>query len=468
MFSSTGVSSARLGRIVEEAASEVYVFSAEDFRFRLVNKGARENLGYSMEELGELTPWDLKPEITRDAFLQLLEPLQSGRIERLDFDTVHQRKDGTLYNVAVKLQLFDEQGDRVFYAAIQDTTINRASEAALRRASGRLDAILANTTMAVFLIDERHHCAFMNRAAEELTGFAFDETIGRPLHDVIHHTRPDGSPYPMSECAIDRAFPENAREQGEEVFVRKDGSFYPVAYTASPVHDDGSRVVGTIIEVRDISADKRSEAARNLLMREVDHRARNVLAIVQSLAQLTPAPDVQSYKAALSGRINALARAQTSLASRRWEDGILVDVVRDAVLSLCPDLNVALDGPEVVLAADQVQPVSMVMHELATNANKYGACSQEGGKVTIDWVVRDGLIHLGWRETGGPAVVAPGTTGFGSKLTASLAQQLNGKVRMDWDPGGLSVALTFPLRGGGASLPDRSPATTVDAVSLAH
>jgi PAS domain S-box-containing protein len=214
MTNSIGVSSERLGRIVEEAASEVYVFSADDFRFLLVNKGARENLGYSIEELSRLTPWDLKPNIDRESFLSLVEPLQTGKISRLDFDTVHRRKDGTHYNVAVKLQLFADGDDAVFYAAIQDTTEHRKVEAELRDTARRLDGILGNTTMAVFLMDERQHCVFMNRAAEKLTGYDFHETVGRPLHDVIHHSYPDGSPYPLSECAIDRAFPEQAGTQG--------------------------------------------------------------------------------------------------------------------------------------------------------------------------------------------------------------------------------------------------------------
>ncbi|MDP3101262.1 MAG: PAS domain S-box protein [Phenylobacterium sp.] len=133
MANSIGVTRERLGRIVEEAASEVYIFSAKDFRFLLVNKGARENLGYSLEELYNLTPWDLKPRITRDDFLGLIRPLQMGENERLDFNTIHRRKDGTEYDVAVKLQIFnDDDDDAVFYAAIQDTTINRKIEAELR------------------------------------------------------------------------------------------------------------------------------------------------------------------------------------------------------------------------------------------------------------------------------------------------------------------------------------------------
>jgi PAS domain S-box-containing protein len=110
-------------------------------------------------------------------------------------------------------------------------------------------------------MDEQQHCVYMNAAAEQLTGYTFKETQGHRLHDVIHHTRPDGSHFPYEECAIDRAFPENHNVQGEEMFVHKDGSFYPVAYTASPVRDEQSKTVGTIIEVRSIQAEKEVEAA---------------------------------------------------------------------------------------------------------------------------------------------------------------------------------------------------------------
>lgn len=439
------MTSERLGRIVEGAASEVYVFGAGDFRFRLVNKGARDNLGYSIEELAELTPWDIKPLIAREEFLDLIEPLRAGEVERLDFDTVHRRRDGTEYNVAVKLQLFVDGDDAVYYAAIQDTTAYRRMESELRDTARRLDGILGNTTMAVFLMDERQHCVFMNRAAETLTGYAFHETTGRPLHDVIHHTYPDGSPFPISECAIDRAFPEQAGVQGEEVFVHKDGSFYPVAFTASPIRDDEGQVIGTVIEARDISEEKRNEEARKLLMHEVDHRARNVLSVVQSLTRLTRADDVETYRQILAGRISALARAQTSLASRKWEGGRLGDVVRDELEALCPKDSVDAGGPEVVLSPEQVQPLSMLLHELATNANKYGACSKAGGRVSVTWTLSGRQVTLVWRESGGPAVVPPVREGFGSSLKVNVVRQLSGTLSRKWEPTGLVVEVAFPL-----------------------
>ena len=250
----------RLGRIVEDSVSEVYVFNAVTYRFELVNRGARENLGYTMDELRGLTPWDLKPDLTREEFLALVAPLLSDDEDHLMFETRHRRKDGTLYNVAVRLQ-FIRGLDNVFYAAIEDITAQKAADAALKETTRRLDAILNNTKMAVFVMDHRQHCAFMNAAAEQLTGYRFDETQGRPLHDVIHHTYPDGRPFPLHECAIDRALPEENQVEGEEIFVHKDGGFYPVGFTASPIRDDSGRAIGTIIEARDITVEIRAREA---------------------------------------------------------------------------------------------------------------------------------------------------------------------------------------------------------------
>jgi PAS domain S-box-containing protein len=133
----------------------------------------------------------------------------------------------------------------------------------------QLDALAQNATLALFIMDEHQRCTYMNPAAEQLTGYTLAEVQGKALHDYVHHTRPDGTPYPLEECPIDRAFPQNMREQGEETFVHRDGRFYPVAFTASPIRD-GGRTVGTIIEARDITEERRAEAERRRLVTELE------------------------------------------------------------------------------------------------------------------------------------------------------------------------------------------------------
>jgi PAS domain S-box-containing protein len=159
----------------------------------------------------------------------------------------------------------------------------RKQAARAQTAERQLNAVLDNGSVAIFRMDERQHCAYMNAAAERMTGYTFEETIGRPLHDVIHHTRPDGSHFALSECAIDRAFPENHNMQGEEVFVHKDGSFYPVAFTASPVRDEESNTIGTIIEVRDITREKAVLAALDDQARHLETLNRTGAAVAAEL-----------------------------------------------------------------------------------------------------------------------------------------------------------------------------------------
>ena len=326
--------------------------------------------------------------------------------------------------------------------AVLDVTERKRIEAELADTNRRLNAVLNNASVAIFLMDDRQHCAYMNAAAERLTGYAWEETQGRPLHDVIHHTRPDGSRYPIHECPIDRAFPKNQREQGEDVFVHKDGHFYHVAFTASPIRDEESRTIGTTIEVRDITEEKRNKQARELLMREVDHRARNVLAVAQSMVQLTPAAEVEAFRDALLGRISALARAQSSLSKTAWHGALLKDVVCEELETFSRPDAYEVVGPRTLLRPEQVQPFSMIVHELATNAAKYGAFSRSGGRIVVTWSQEpSGRIRVEWRETGGPPVEPPSRRGFGSRLIANLARQLDGAAEFDWRPEGLRVTL---------------------------
>ena len=157
-----------------------------------------------------------------------------------------------------------------------------------------LQDVCDNATVALFVMDERQCCVYMNPAAEELTGYRLEEVQGSALHNFVHHTRPDGSHYPLEDCPIDRAAPANLQEQGEEVFVHRDGSFYPVYFTASPVRRDG-KVVGTVIEVQDARPRLQQERERealhaigSLILQELSHE-KIVEAVTEAATQLTGA-----------------------------------------------------------------------------------------------------------------------------------------------------------------------------------
>jgi PAS domain S-box-containing protein len=406
------------------------------------NQFAAELFGFSAADCAGVRVAEHFTPASRPRVAQALSQAAAGRSARCEAEIA--LEPPVLVDFAVAPVLGADGHIAALSLALLDVTERKRIETALADTNRRLNAVLNNATVSIFLMDDRQQCVYMNDAAERLTGFRWEETRGRALHDVIHHTRPDGSHYPRMECPIDRAFPENHQTQGEDIFVHKDGRFYPVAFTASPIHDEDSRTIGTIIEVRDISEEKRNAQARELLMREVDHRARNVLAVAQSMVQLTQAEDVDTFRQTLLGRVTALARAQSSLAKTAWEGARLRDVICDELEAFGRPDGYDVDGPDLMLAPEQVQPLSMIVHELATNAAKYGGFSAPEGRVMVTWTQGAGGVELTWQETGGPRVREPSRKGFGSRLIANLLKQLRATADFDWRADGLRLRLTIP------------------------
>jgi PAS domain S-box-containing protein len=323
----------------------------------------------------------------------------------------------------------------------QVTTLRNASP--LDDAARRLEAVLNNATVAILLMDDRQRCIYMNKAAEELTGFTLKEVLelDKPLHDIVHHTYPNGRPFPLSECAIDRAFPEHNQVKGEETFVHKDGSFYPVGFTASPIVDERSKTIGTIIEVRDISAEKQSEERQRLLINELNHRVKNTLATVQSVAWQTFKSVDGDALDRFMGRLSILSRAQNILTGSSWHKASLSELVATSVEPFGPD-QFEIKGPDCDVHPKVAVSLSMVLHELGTNALKYGALSEHAGSVSIRWRCEASesgtLLDMIWDERGGPPVVQPTRKGFGSRLIErQLRLEFGGTAKLDFRETGL-------------------------------
>lgn len=323
-----------------------------------------------------------------------------------------------------------------------------SGSAALHDSERRLRAVLNNATVAIFLIDARQQCIYMNRAAEELTGYMLDEVLnlGRPLHEIIHHTRPDGSPFPLHECEIDRAFPEHHKVRGEEVFVHRDGSFYPVAFTASPIEDDHSKTVGTIIEVRDIREERLAAERQQLLMNELNHRVRNTLATIQAVARQSLNHVEPEAVMRLNGRITALAAAHDLLTDTSWHSAELRQIVDTAVASFGP-ARFELIGPSLMIDPKAAVSLSIALHELAANAARFGSLGGPEGKVRITWDNdgRDGFT-LHWQEEGGPVVKATQNRGFGLRfIERQLPMEFGGSTSFEFNPSGFECQMQLRL-----------------------
>jgi PAS domain S-box-containing protein len=240
--------------------SEAFFLLDREFRLLDVNSAALALDGRPREELLGRMLWELAPGVEETELGGLFKRVMADRQSRTS--TYHQRwEDGRSAWLETRIVPV-QAGLAAFY---RNVTEELSAQDELRETSRRLDAILSNTMMAVFLMDHRQQCVYANAAAEKLTGYAFEQMQGRPLHDVIHHKKPDGTHYPLEECPIDRAFPARAQMQGEELFVAPDGSFYPVAFTASPLLDQSGAPVGTVIEARNVEQEKAKQAQFDVL-----------------------------------------------------------------------------------------------------------------------------------------------------------------------------------------------------------
>jgi PAS domain S-box-containing protein len=205
-----------------------------------------------------------------------------------------------------------------------------------------------------------------------------------------------------------------------------------------------SRISGVTF---DVTERKASEEKQTLLAREVDHRAKNALALVQSILRLTRADSLSQYTATVEGRIRALSRAHTILSQSRWQGASLRGLVDEELAPFKSSGNtIDIQGSDVVLNAASAQTIALALHELATNAAKYGALSVPRGRLQLNWSVEDRIVKFNWRESGGPETAAPTRKGFGTRIiVASIEQQLGGKVLFNWHLEGLFCTFTIPL-----------------------
>jgi two-component sensor histidine kinase/DNA-binding response OmpR family regulator len=225
--------------------------------------------------------------------------------------------------------------------------------------------------------------------------------------------------------------------------------------------DSAGRVVGLSGVTVDVTDRKSAEERQTLLVREVDHRARNALAVVQSIIRLTRAESKEGYIAAVEGRITALSRAHVLLSQSRWQGANLSRILDE---ELAPyrrsDVErIVTQGPEVFLEPATAQILALALHELATNAAKYGALSSSFGLVRLSWELGPNCLQLQWVESGGPPVRPPSSEGYGTRVIgASVERQLDGRATFDWSPEGLRFGMSIPLGEKGVPAERRSTA----------
>jgi PAS domain S-box-containing protein len=218
------------------------------------------------------------------------------------------------------------------------------------------------------------------------------------------------------------------------------------------------QLTGVTIDVTDR---KVTEERQILLAREVDHRARNALAVIQSIIRLTRANTVENYVFAVEGRITALARAHTLLSDSRWYGADLATLAGDELAPYRARDKVVIDGPDIALRASTAQGLALAVHELATNAAKHGALSSASGRLKLTWHLCPDALMLHWEECGGP-LVAPSARSFGLRLIRASIEQLGGQASFDWDPQGLRCNISIPRQGLINTVPPVHPPNTAE------
>jgi PAS domain S-box-containing protein len=315
-------------------------------------------------------------------------------------------------------------------------------------AQAHLAAIVTSSPNVVVSLSPAGIIRTWNAAATSLFGYEETAVIGRPMSILS----PEGS-----SGGIDKL---NASARAgsvvhEDAMLRhKDGRLIDVSVSVAPMYDDGGKLVGISAIVSDIGERRARERHIEFLMRELSHRSKNLLAVVQAISGQTArhSPSVEEFQTRFSQRIAAMARTQDLLVSRNWKGATMADLVRTQLAPFAEDASSRIEasGPPLQLEPTAVHSIALALHELATNAAKYGALSVPDGRVAIDWEISGaetaaGRFRMRWRESGGPPVTQPVKKGFGHVVIAEMvASSLRGQVTLNYAREGLLWAIDMP------------------------
>jgi two-component system CheB/CheR fusion protein len=311
----------------------------------------------------------------------------------------------------------------------------------------RLASIVESSDDAIISVDLNGRITTWNSAAERLYGYAPHEIIGKSVTLLFPPDRPH------EESAILERIRRGERiDHYETARRRKDGSLVAISLTASPIKDADGRIVGASKIARDITDRIRAEEQQKLLVGEIKHRIKNTLATVQAIAMQTLRSASRDERESYYARLQALAGAHDLLTLENWNRAPLRDVV-DRALEAFRERHrerFLIDGPgDIWLEANKSCLLTMALHELATNAVKYGALSNGSGQVSVAWQLlgdrEPSRVKLCWHESGGPPVKPPEHNGFGTMLLERALEGGQGAAHLDFDPKGLICILELAL-----------------------
>jgi PAS domain S-box-containing protein len=339
------------------------------------------------------------------------------------------------------------------WSALKQAVADRShSDAARHESEGRLAAVVTSSQAAIVSTTLDGAITSWNAAAERLYGYTAGEMLGQSIRRLLPAKRQNDETAMLAGVAAGETM-----AQFEATRLHKNGSTVEVSITVSPIHDRDGKVVGLSGIAHDITERKRAEELQFLLMREINHRTKNMLSVVQSIVRQTAASDTAEFIKHFSARIQALSANQDLLIKSDWRGVDLEDLVRAQLGSFVELIGtrIMVHGPRLRLAAAAAQSIGMALHELATNAGKYGALSGERGCVDIEWRLDGDAFSIGWTERDGPDVEPPKRHGFGSTVISTVAKaSVDGEVVLDY----AATGLIWRLKCSAAKLLERRSA----------
>lgn len=432
----TELHEARLEAVLESITDGFYAVDAE-WRFVIFNRAAETYFGASREEVLGRDLWEVFPQGRGTDYERLCRLAMAERVPCAIELPSRLRPDRV---VEIRISPMRPDGIAV---ALTDVTERRRAQDELKAALARSEGILESISDGFYAVDAEWRFIYVNSVAERWWGRPRETLLGRNIWEVFPQAH-DGESYRLH----DRAAKTRELVSGE-FFSPILGRWIDVSIVPTET--------GLSVYFRDIEARKQADARQRLLVNELNHRVKNTLATVQAIAaqslrgeQVAPAA-----RERFMDRLMALARANDVLVAENWEGASLQAIAAQVAIpygSGGGDGRFAISGPPVHLSPNTATAMALALHELATNAAKYGALSRPDGRVELEWQAGEGDFRLTWRERDGPAVQPPTRTGFGSRLIQrGLTAELKGQVDMDYAPEGLVCTITAPL-GEGLSL----------------
>ena len=439
-----------------EAATVGIAEADEQGRLLRVNDALCKMLGRSREQILATRFADLTHESDRDE-----DALSYAKQVRGEVDSYVVRKravkpNGEIVHLDVHSSSVRGPNGAFRYGVrvAQDVTEAKRMEDRIRASEEYMRDLLEALPAAVYTTDAAGRVTFYNKAAVEISGRTPVE--GQEWCVTWKLFTAEGLPLPHHECPMAVALKENRVVRGVEAIAeRPDGSRVPFIPYPTPLHDADGKLIGAINMLVDITDRKQAENRQKVLIDELNHRVKNTLATVQSLASQTArhSEGIEDFVNRFQARLLAVAHAHDLLTKRHWEDAPLGSLAAEVLAPVAEAAQgrVSIGGASIDLSPRAALSMTMALSELATNATKYGALSSAVGTLSLDWRIASDVEHgatlnLVWRERGGPSVSAPSRRGFGMRLIQRCVEtDLNGSLDLEFEPDGVFCRMVVPL-----------------------